>query len=97
MFDAKSTYSVDLNNENLLYIACQDDKDQVYVITGREFNALGVKNNTYIQLPMETLPQPIANPKDLTKRLNIKNEFRNNTYRHLRLLLYASNSGLYYL
>ena len=72
VFDAKSTYSVDLNNENLLYIACQDDKDQVYVITGREFNALGVKNNTYIQLPMETLPQPIANPKDLTKRLNIK-------------------------
>jgi hypothetical protein len=33
---------------------------------------MGVKNNTYIQLPMNALPQPIGDSKDLDKRLNIK-------------------------
>lgn len=72
VFGAQSTYSVELNYENLLYIACADEKGQVYTVTGREFNAMGVKNNTYIQLPMNALPQPIGDSKDLDKRLNIK-------------------------
>ena len=72
VFEAQESYSVNLNYKNLMYIACEDTKGQVYVITGREFNARGVKNNTYIQLPMESLPQPISGPKDLDKRLQIK-------------------------
>jgi hypothetical protein len=71
-YKSRSTYSISVDINKLQYIACEDELGQVYYLTGRQFKSMGIQNNTYIQLPLNHLPQPVSSPQDLNKIFNFK-------------------------
>lgn len=65
-------YGIDLNEPNLLYLACKDEFDRVYILTGENFRKLNIQDNTLTYVDFKELPNQYYNQEILLNLFKIK-------------------------
>lgn len=66
-YGSLENYNCVINPGLLDYIACVDSKGKVYILSGADFRSRNIKNNSFIYLAMNELPNRFRNVKELEK------------------------------
>jgi hypothetical protein len=65
-------YSLDIVESNILYIACKDEFDRVFVLTGDKFRKLNIQNNTLTYIDMFQIPEQFYSQESILNLFKIK-------------------------
>ena len=65
-------YSLDIAENNILYIACKDEFESVFILTGDKFRKLNIQNNTLTYIDMVQLPEQFYSQEIILNLFKIK-------------------------
>ena len=65
-------YSLDIAENNILYIACKDEFDRIFILTGDKFRKLNIQNNTLTYIDMVQLPEQFYSQEIMLNLFKIK-------------------------
>ena len=65
-------YSLDVVESNILYIACKDEFDRVFILTGDKFRKLNIQNNTLTYIELFQIPDQFYNQEIILNLFKIK-------------------------
>jgi hypothetical protein len=65
-------YSLDIAENNILYIACKDEFERVFILTGDKFRKLNIQNNTLTYIDMVQLPEQFYSQEIILNLFKIK-------------------------
>ncbi len=65
-------YSLDVVESNILYIACKDEFERVFILTGDKFRKLNIQNNTLTYVDMFQIPEQFYNQEIILNLFKIK-------------------------
>jgi hypothetical protein len=65
-------YSLDIVESNVLYIACKDEFDRVFILTGDKFRKLNIQNNTLTYIDIVQIPEQFYSQEIILNLFKIK-------------------------
>ena len=65
-------YSLDIIENNILYIACKDEFERVFILTGDKFRKLNIQNNTLTYIDMFPIPEQFYSQEIILNLFKIK-------------------------
>ncbi len=65
-------YSLDIIENNILYIACKDEFERVFILTGDKFRKLNIQNNTLTYIDMFQIPEQLYSQEIILNLFKIK-------------------------
>jgi len=71
-FGKLNRYSLDIAENNILYIACKDEFERVFILTGDKFRKLNIQNNTLTYIDMVQIPEQFYSQEIILNLFKIK-------------------------
>lgn len=65
-------YSIDIVENNILYIACKDEFERIFILTGDKFRKLNIQNNTLTYIDMFQIPEQFYSQEIILNLFKIK-------------------------